>query len=132
MHQRFFFRKEDRLSQNIIIQKVFQEGSQINHYPFKIFILKFEKPLNGRLQVLITVPKKQFKKAVVRNIIKRRIREAYRLNKYMLTDAGFTPELQIAIAFVYIANEIHDHGFIQLKMIESLKKIKQVIEKNLL
>lgn len=129
MPQRFFFRKTDRLSQQKIIQKLFQEGIQVHSYPYKIFILKVEKSLKSRIQILISVPKKQFKNAVDRNLIKRRIREACRLNKYILADAELNPDMQIAIAFVYTANEIHDHGFIQDKMMESLKKIKQMIAK---
>ena len=38
-------------------------------------------------QILVSVPKRLFKHAVDRNRIKRQIREAYRLNKQMLTDA---------------------------------------------
>jgi len=129
MPQRYFFRKSDRLSQKKIIQQLFQEGIQVHCYPYKIFILKVEKSLTGRFQVLISVPKKQFKKAVDRNLIKRRIREAYRLNNYILAKAKLNPDMQIAIAFVYTANEIHDYVFIHQKMVESLKKIKQVIEK---
>jgi len=126
MPQRFFFRKEERLSQKKIIQKLFQEGIKVHCYPYKIFILKVEKSLTGRFQILITVPKKQFKRAVDRNLIKRRIREAYRLNKYILTDVELKPDMQIAIAFVYSPAEIHDHGFMQVKMIESLNRIKEV------
>jgi ribonuclease P protein component len=129
MPQKLFFRKEDRLTQKRIIQQLFHKGIQLSKYPFNIHILSIEKSLSGRIQVLISVPKRQFKKAADRNLIRRRIREAYRLNKNILADNELKPEMQIAIAFVYTANEIHDHDFIQFKMIESLKKIKQSFEK---
>ncbi len=88
-------------------------------------MLKPENSLSGRFQLLISVPGKQFKKATDRNLIKRRIREAYRLNKYILSGAEIKPEIQIAIAIVYTANEIHDFDFIHQKMIEALKRICQ-------
>lgn len=124
MLQRFFFRKEDRLTKQKTIQQLFQEGTQFNFYPFRIYILRTEKSLTERVQVLISVPKRQFKKAAYRNLIKRRMREAYRLNKNILADAELNREIQIAIAFVYIANEIHEYGFIHQKMVEALKRIK--------
>ena len=131
MLHRFSFKKKDRLSQQKIIQKLFQEGIQINFYPFKIYILQVEKSLSQRIQVLVSVPKKQFKKAADRNLVKRRIREAYRLNKQILNEIKLKPEMQIAIAFVYNTDKIHDHGLIQDKMTEALNKIITVIEKNM-
>jgi ribonuclease P protein component len=129
MPQRFFFSKEDRLTKQKIIQQLFQEGIQLSNYPFKCCILRIEKSLTEKVQVMISVPKRQFRKAADRNLIKRRIRESYRLNKNILDDTEHKPEMQFAIAFVYTANVIYDYDFIQLKMIESLKKIKQSIEK---
>jgi len=129
MLQRFYFRKKDRLTKQKIIKQLFQEGTHINVYPFRIFILKVEKSLTARFQVLISVPRKLFKKAACRNLIKRRMREAYRLNKKILSDIPLRPEIQVAIAFVYIANEIHDYGFIHQKMVEALKRVNQDIHK---
>lgn len=127
MLQRFSFKKKDRLIQQKIIQKLFQEGIQVNFHPFKIYTLPIEKSLSHRIQVLVSVPKKQFKKAADRNLIKRRIREAYRLNKQILNEIKLKPEMQIAIAFVYIASEIYDFVFLRQKMVEALNKINQDI-----
>ena len=110
------------------MQKIFREGIQINIYPYKIFVLKTESSPAGRFKVLISVPKKQFKKAVDRNLLKRRIREAYRLNKHILGGDEPKPEIQIAIALIYSADEIHDYGLIHHKMIEALERIKHMID----
>lgn len=128
MLQKFFLKKEDRLSQKKTIQRVFQEGVQINYYPYKIFSLKVKKSLKSNYQFLISVPVKRFKNAVDRNLIKRRIKEAYRINKSILTEQKPPAGTQIAIAFVYVADEIHNQDYIQMKMIESLKKVVLMID----
>ena len=42
------------------------------------------EPLSDQVRILISVPKKLFKRAVKRNLLKRRIREAFRLQKELL------------------------------------------------
>lgn len=71
-------------------------------------------------QVLITVPKKTFRKAVDRNKLKRRIREAWRLNKYILEDSRKEKYL---IAYIYIAREVLPFKEIEAKLKDSLLRL---------
>ena len=98
---KFTFRKEERLSKEKHIQELFDKGSSFYLFPFKVLFLPNPDPAVQHHQVLISVSKKNFKRAVDRNLIKRRIREAYRLQKELLPAA---PPLQIC--YIYTHKEI--------------------------
>lgn len=68
-------------------------------------------------QVLFSVPKRQFKHAVDRNLIRRRMKEAYRLNKILLWGT-------FSIAFIYIGKEIEKYEVIEKGMKSALRKVK--------
>lgn len=108
---RHTFKKAQRLKSEKIIRELFEKGSSFYSYPIKLFYLpKEEQPT----QVLFTVPKKRFKKAVDRNKIRRRLREAYRLSQHQLPE---NPAYYLA--FVYIADKQETFDLIHSK----LKKI---------
>ena len=65
---------------------------------------------------MVSVPKRHFKRAVKRNLLKRRIREAYRLQKELLP-AGFD------LMFVFSAAEVADFAVIRDEVAELLKRI---------
>ena len=67
--------------------------------------------------LVISVPKRHFKRAVKRNLLKRRIREAYRLNKSLL------PPSSVYILFVWSSAELCDFRTIEAEMIQSLQRI---------
>src|SRR5687767_15833995 len=90
------FRKEERLSKDKLIQELFDRGSSFYLFPFKVFfMLNPDKDVRFH-QVVISVSKRNFKRAVDRNLIKRRIREAYRLNKELIPIQN-----KLLIAYIY-------------------------------
>ena len=113
----FSFPKSDRLNKKKIIQELFDKGSTFYLYPFKVFYAPNEGASSS--QVLITVSKKNFGRAVDRNLIKRRVREAFRLNQGHLAD-----NKNYQIAYIYTAKEILDFSKIQEKVVKSFKKLE--------
>jgi ribonuclease P protein component len=110
------FPKSERLYKKKDIQELFDKGSSFYLYPFKVII---QKPADlDTNQVLFSVSKKNFKKAVDRNLIKRRMREAYRLNKAALPQ---TSKLQMA--YIYTAKDILEFDKIRDKMVASFKRL---------
>jgi len=83
---------------------------------------------NESSSVLVSVPKKRFKRAVKRNRLKRLMREAYRLNKQLLTEKLVEKQLQIHIAFNYVSDDEMDYVSIEKKMKLALQKLADKIE----
>jgi len=69
-------------------------------------------------RIMVSVPKKYFKRAVKRNLLKRRIREAYRLQKAMLAGSGSG----VDILFQYASKEVADFSAVKADVAEGLKK----------
>jgi ribonuclease P protein component len=112
------FKKQERLSRKKLIQELFDKGSSFYLYPFKV--LFYPATDSEMHQILISVPKTIFKRAVDRNTIKRRIREGYRLNK-----AGFQSDRFFSIAYIYTAKEILPSAVIHQKVISSFNKFTE-------
>ena len=113
----FSFRKKERLSKRKHIQELFEKGSSFYLHPLKVY---FRPNLDSDSnQVLISVSARNFKRAVDRNLIKRRMREAYRLNKHKL------PSNHLALAFIYSAKEILSFQGIEQKMLMAFGRLQK-------
>ena len=80
----FTLEKRERMNSKILIEKLFSGGSKsLSAFPLRIVYMLVEDENLPTASLLISVPKKRFKRAVKRNRVKRQIREAYRKNKFM-------------------------------------------------
>lgn len=113
----FSLKKHEILRSKKNIKELFDNGSSFFLYPFKVYFLP-DQSTESSTKVLFTVSKKYFKKAVQRNLIRRRMREAYRLNKNNLK-AYQKDSLSISLALIYISRS-------ELPFSDINNKLKQV------
>ncbi|MBL4586193.1 MAG: ribonuclease P protein component [Flavobacteriales bacterium] len=122
---RYTFGKNEKLCSKLMMDELFKSGSSFKEYPLRVVHLPI-KEMDVTAKVLISVPKKRFKKAVDRNRIKRLIRETYRLNKNELMEIWKQDTKYFALAFVYIGNEIPVYADLNETMKRVLHKLKSI------
>ncbi len=91
-------------------------------YPLRaVWRTNADRTQGSAVQFLISVPKKRLRHAVDRVTMRRRIREAYRLNRHQLTD-----ELtdRVDLAFIYVADGLKDYASVERAVCKILRKIK--------
>ncbi|MEI9919735.1 MAG: ribonuclease P protein component [Bacteroidota bacterium] len=118
---KYSLKKKERLSRETSIKDLFENASSFYFHPFKVLYLPHPDPGSTTNQVLFSVSKRQFKRAVDRNTIKRRLREAYRLNKSALSQPR-----KWLIAYIYTAKTILPSETFQHKVLGTIQKISSL------
>ena len=122
------FVKEERLHEKKSMDQLFRNGKSFFIFPFKVFYLPLGTAAHFPAKVLISVPKKNFSRAVDRNRIKRLVREAYRSNKSVLcVEEKENCRHPLLIGLIYTAKVHLDYVEIERKIILILQ---QLLEKN--
>ena len=75
-----------------------------------------------KVQFLITVPKKRLRHAVDRVTMRRRVREAYRLNRHESGAAAYEGA-HLDIAFIYIADNLEPYSRVEKSVQRILRRI---------
>lgn len=123
---RLFLPKSHILRSKTDIDALLEQGSVLFKYPLKIYY----RPRTGEgeegdsgsgsaafSRMMVSVPKRGFKRAIHRNLLKRRIREAWRLNAAMLGERRFD------LLFVYLGREIESYERIQTSLTNLLRQL---------
>lgn len=120
--RRYTLKKDERLCYHKEIEELFSgTNSSFSIFPLRVVFMKVNK-VEGQppVKILTSVSKRKFKRAVKRNRVKRQLREAYRKNKYILSDMLADKDFNLVIGFIWLANELKDSSYIEAKMIELL------------
>lgn len=125
---KYVFPKKEKLTSHVLIAELFKRGESHFVYPIKLLVLKRESPVPDQLypQLLFSVPKKNFKRAVDRNRLKRQLREAYRKNRHKFFSNTSPDKNPLAIAIIYVAKEKIDFHSLEKKLILILERLKVI------
>ena len=124
--QTYTFGKEEKLKSRKQIEQLFREGKSSSVYPLRLLWI----PQNNErfLQCGVSVSSRYFKHAVDRNKIKRRMREAYRLNKHVLEQTLLEKDMKLSLFWIYSAKTILPFTEIQSACISGIQKLMRQIK----
>lgn len=108
---------------------LYRNGSVIFHHPFKLFYQIQPAQSEGKsgCKIIISVPKRNIKRAIDRNRIKRQIRESYRLNFNELHQITDERKVQIELLCLYLPNEHTPTSTLSNKVASLLGRLTQLV-----
>lgn len=122
--------KQERLCSRKLIDSLFKGGGSraMSGFPLRMVYAVTERHEGEpAAQILVSVPKRCFKRAVKRNRIKRLVREAYRLNKHILADTleRHEPQMSATMAFIYTDSHLHDYATVEQRVRNLLTRLSE-------
>lgn len=112
------FSKEERLCSRKVISQLFDGRNSFSlvAFPLRVVCMPAEK---GASQLLLSVPKRCFKHAVMRNRVKRQLREAYRRHKDLL------PSQPLYLAMIWLDDKLHETAKVEQKVMTLMTRINE-------
>ncbi len=124
----FSFGKEERVTGRTLVQNLFKGGGSrsMSYYPLRAVYCMLDG--DAPVRILVSVPKRCFKRAVKRNRVKRQVREAYRKYKHLLDGKmdALTGK-SLAIAFIWLDDKLHDSNEVDIRVRSILTRIGERI-----
>jgi len=118
--------KEERLRGEQVISYLFDHGNTFFQAPYKVFWLKTPETGLYLCRFAVSVPKRRFKRAVKRNLLKRRTREVFRTNKQILNSSAENGQIHLMV--IYASDDLLPYAELEKAMKKILRRIAQQIE----
>lgn len=124
------FRKSERLCRKLLIDRLFAGGSKsLLAFPLRLVYLPVEAEVaSERVSLLISVPKKRFRRAVKRNRVKRQVREAYRRNKHLLLDKLAEVDKHLIVGMIWLGDELVSSVELEQRVQNLLQRLVERID----
>lgn len=120
---RYTFRNEEKLKKKNLIKELFASGKSVSLFPLKMIYLQYDHDSPFKIQAGVSVSKRNFKRAVDRNRIKRLMRESYRKNKYLIYNNEDTKKH--IMMFIYQGKNEVAYELMEEKMNQLIEKFLQ-------
>lgn len=100
------FGKSYKLCSRKTIDLLFNEGKQLRVFPLKVYYAENESIEKVPFQVVLSAPKRQFKRAHDRNYVKRLLKEVLRREKQPLEEVLNKSGKQLSLCIIYTNKEV--------------------------
>lgn len=118
------FGKNEKLKSRKAFDELFSDGKTFVSHPIR-FVYKIKPKVDYDIRVGVSVGKKKFKHAVDRNLLKRRAKEAYRLNKLIVLPS---PDYSIDLVMIYTSSKPQSFEVIEKSVNVLLEKLNEAIQ----
>jgi ribonuclease P protein component len=128
--------KSERINSKKLIDRLFKGGGakSMSAFPLRVVFMTEDGDAHEPLaQMMVSVPKRFFKRAVKRNLVKRLVREAYRRNKQVLIDTLQTVEQRktLSLCFIWTDHNLRSYEEVERKTANLLQRIAEKIGKDM-
>lgn len=120
--------RKERVTGRTLVQTLFKGGASrsMSYYPLRAVYCLMDEMAPAR--ILVSVPKRCFKRAVKRNRVKRQVKEAYRRQKHILDERlEALANKSLVIAFIWLDDKLRESNEVDKKVENILKRINEKI-----
>ena len=128
MSENFFFPKTEKLCSDKLIDRLFAEGNrEIGSFPVRLVYLQVPPEEISGINLLVSVSKRHFKRAVKRNRVKRQLREYYRLNSQKLKSVLAADNQGLLLALIYTDGKLWSTEKLNKRLDSAFEKLLSVL-----